>query len=184
LLKDNENKRASDWSRDGRFILYGIQRETSLFFELWVLPLFGDGKPYSLNAACSKGNEETFSPDGRWVAYVSNETGTEELYVREFQGSAGRRQVSAGGGHWARWRRDSKELFYLSGGKLMAVEVKADGSGFEPGVPKLLFESERVGGLSFDVSGDGQRFLIPVTVEESSSAPITVVLNWTADLKR
>jgi len=94
-----------------------------------------------------------------------------------------RRQVSAGGGLCPRWRRDGTELFYLSGGKLMAVEVKASGSSFEPGVPKLLFE-KAVAGDHFDVSGDGQRFLIPVPVEEGSSAPITVVLNWTTDLKR
>jgi|SRR5215813_3699622 len=76
LLKSNENKDASDWSPDGRFILYGTQREASLLPELWVLPLFGDRKPYSLNATCSKvGGENTFSPNGRWVAYVSNETG-------------------------------------------------------------------------------------------------------------
>ena len=83
------------------------------------------------------------------------------------------------------WRRDGKELFYLSGvsgQKLMAVDVKASGSSFEPGVPTMLFELEI--GRSFDVSGDGQRFLIPVPGKEGWSAPITVVMNWTADLKR
>jgi hypothetical protein len=80
--------------------------------------------------------------------------------------------------------RNVKELFYLSGAKLMAVEVKTIWSGFEPGVPKLLFESVSAGLYDFAVSGDGQRFLIPVPVEEGSSAPITVVLNWTIDVKR
>jgi roadblock/LC7 domain-containing protein len=182
LLKSDKNKAVSDWSPDGRFILYGIQREQSSFEE-WVLPLFGDRKPFPLLQ-----NELTdivrFSPDGRWVAYESAETGKKELYVREFQGSGGRWQVSAGGGNWAGWRQDSKELFYLSAGKLMAVEVKADGSAFELGEPKLLFENQMVGDFSFDVSGNGQLFLIPAPVEESSSAPITVVMNWTADLKR
>ncbi|HKA17217.1 MAG TPA: hypothetical protein VKN18_02775 [Blastocatellia bacterium] len=130
-----------------------------------------------------------FSPNRRWVAYESAETGTVEVYVREFQGSGRRWQVSAGGGLWPDWRRDGKELFYLSGGKLMAVDVKASDSSFEPGVPKLLFErgldsSSAVSTHSFAVSGDGQRFLIPVPVEELSSAPITVVMNWPADLKR
>jgi hypothetical protein len=106
------------------------------------------------------------------------------VYVREFQGSGGRRQVSAGGGHFPRWRRDGKELFYLSGGKLIAVDVKVVGSNFEPGVPRMLFESEGAGLFDFAVRRDGQRFLIPVPIEEGSSAPITVVLNWTADLKR
>jgi len=106
------------------------------------------------------------------------------VYVREFLGSGGRSQVSVGGGLRPNWRRDGKELFYVSGGKLIAVEVKASGSSFEAGVPKLLFEKESAGRFGFDVSGDGQRFLITVPVEESSSAPITVVMNWTADLKR
>src|SRR4030095_8967259 len=99
-----------------------------------------------------------FSPDGRWVAYVSDETGTEEVYVKEFQGSGGSKRVSTGGGCLPRWRRDGKELFYLSGGKMMAVDVKASGSSFEPGVPKLLFEMAAVSrsGNHFDVSGDGQ----------------------------
>ena len=177
LLKSEENKGVFDWSADGRFILYGIQRGTLL--EPWVLPLFGDRKSYQLLETELIDNGK-FSPNGRWVAYENDETGTKEVFVREFQGSGGRSQVSSGGGLWPHWRRDGKELFYLSGGKLMAVEVKADGSGFEPGVPKLLFE--RVDG--FAVSGDGQRFLIPVPVEGDSSAPITVVMNWTADLNR
>jgi hypothetical protein len=145
-----------------------------------VLPLFGDRKPYPLLQTEFAEDEARFSPNGRWVAYESDETGTREVYVREFQGSGGRRQVSAGGGLSPRWRSDGKELFYLSGGELMGVEVKTNGSSFEAGVPKLLFER----GFGFDVSGDGQRFLIPVPGEESLSAPITVVLNWTADLKR
>ena len=122
------------------------------------------------------------------MAYESAETGTPEVYVREFQRAGGRRQVSAGGGRFACWPRNVKELFYLSGLKLMAVDVKVVGSNFEPGVPRMLFEKPLVG---FEVSRDGQRFLIAVPVEEGSSAPITgssvpitVVLNWTADLKR
>jgi len=183
LLKGDE---VMDWSPDGRFILYGILRGT--FFEPWVLPMFGDRKPYQL-LQTELIDYGTFSPNGRWVAYESDETGTVEVYVREFQGSGGKWRVSTGGGSLPRWRRDGKELFYLSGGKhlfylsegkMMAVEVKASGASFEAGVPKLLFER----GRDFDVSRDGQRFLIPVPVEEGSSAPITVVMNWTADLKR
>jgi serine/threonine-protein kinase len=147
-----------------------------------VLPLEGDRKPYPLLQTEFAENWARFSADGRWVAYVSNETGTPEVYVREFQGSGGRWRVSTGGGNFPRWRRDSKELFYASAGKLMAVDVKASGSSFEPGVPKLLFEKRVTSPSGFDVSGDGQRFLFLAPVEESS--PINVVLNWTADLKR
>ena len=191
LLKSAEAKFMLDWSPDGRFILYRTPgRKTRA--DVWVLPLFGDRKPFPFLQTNFAETWARFSPDGRWVAYVSDETGTDEVCVREFQGSGDTWHVSTGGGSFPRWRRDGKELFYNSGGKLMAVDVKASGSGFAAGVPKLLFEKSvssspglnvRMAGY-FDVSGDGQRFLIPVQVEESLPEPITVVLNWTADLKR
>ena len=181
MLKSAQPLGIWDWSADGRFILYRVLGAKTKN-DIWVLPLFGERKPYPLLQTEFGEFWARFSPDGRWVAYVSDETGTNEVYVREFSGSGGRLQVSVGGGSSPSWRRDGKELFYNSGGKLMAVDVKVSGSGFEPGVPKLLFE--KGGGSIFDVSGDGQRFLIPVLVEESSPEPITVVLNWTADLKR
>ena len=181
LLKSAEPLGIWDWSADGRFILYRVLGAKTKN-DIWVLPLFGDRKSYPLLQTEFVESAATFSPDGRWVAYVTDETGTNEVYVREFQGSGGGSRVSTGGGSFPRWRRDGKELFYSSGGKVMAVDVKASGSGFEPGAPRLLFERSGVG--IFDVSGDGQRFLIPVLVEESSPEPITVVLNWTADLKR
>jgi serine/threonine protein kinase len=181
LLKSPGQKQVVDWSPDGRFILY-FSAGANTKSDIWVLPLEGDRKPYPLLQTEFAETGARFSADGRWVAYVSNETGTPEVYVREFQGSGGRWRVSTGGGNSPRWRRDGKELFYASGGKLMAVDVKASGSSFEPGVPKLLFETSVP--LVFDVSGDGQRFLFLAPVEESSPEPIDVVLNWTADLKR
>jgi hypothetical protein len=170
-----------DWSADGRFILFWFFGEKTRG-DIWVLPTFGDRKPYPLLHSEFGETWARFSPDGRWVAYVSNETGMNEVYVQEFQGSGGKVRVSTGGGNRPCWRGDGKELFYLSGGKLMAVDVKVVGSNFEAGVPRPLFEIPR--SVDFEVSGDGQRFLIPVPVEETSPTPITVVLNWTADLKR
>ncbi len=181
LLRSNQAEHMQDWSPDGRFLLYrtfGLRTKS----DIWVLPTFGDKKPYPFLATESDEAFARFSPDGRWVAYASDDVGTSEVYVREFQGSGGSLRVSTGGGSFPCWRRDGKELFYFSGGKLMAVDVKARATSFEPGVPKLLFEKS--GTWNYDVSRDGQRILIAVPVEKSSPEPITVVLNWAADLKR
>ena len=180
LLKSPELKWIMDWSSDGQFILYrapGLKTNN----DIWVLPM-GNRNPYPLVHTEFNENWARFSHNGRWVAYVSDETGAEEVYVREFQESSGKWLVSTGGGSFPRWRRDGKELYYTSGGKMMAVEVNASGSNFDARVPKLLFEKPGVG--QYDVSGDGQRFLVGVPVENRSPDPITVVLNWTADLKR
>jgi Tol biopolymer transport system component len=168
------------WSADGRFILFnspGVKNNS----EIWVLPMFGDRTPFLLQQTEFNERAARFSPNTRWIAYTSDETGTVEVYVREFQGSGGKRPISTGGGTLPCWRRDGNEIFYIFSGKLMAVDFKAVGSDLELGVPKMLFEKSGTG--FFDVSGDGQRFLVSVPVEEASS-PITVVSNWTADLKR
>jgi eukaryotic-like serine/threonine-protein kinase len=141
---------------------------------------------------------ETFgqlSPDGKWLAYISTETGTGEVYVQPFPRSAGRVKVSTNGGSVPRWRQDGRELFYLSqqtSGKVMAVDVKSTGTTFEAGAPKELFDSAIVdlphNGPSYPyaVSPDGQRFLIaqaPVSGVQAT-APAVVVINWTAGLQR
>jgi Tol biopolymer transport system component len=180
LIKSNRPEHTQDWSPDGRFLLYrtfGVKTKS----DIWVLPMFGDRKPYPLLDTEFDEAFARFSPDGRWVAYASDEAGTGEVYVRPFQGSGGSWRISTDGGSAPRWRRDGKELFYVSGGKLMAVAVKASQTSFEPGVPRLLFEKSGIS--NYDVSRDGQQFLIAVPVE-SSPEPITVVLNWTADVKR
>jgi hypothetical protein len=131
-----------------------------------------------------------FSPDGRWIAYQSTESGQgNEIYVRPFPvppGGGSKWMISLGGGNEPRWRKDGKELFYLGAyGQLMATEVTAAGSVFQPGTPKALFKAVAVQG--WDVSADGTRFLFPsvgARSGETASEPFTVVLNWTALLKR
>jgi Tol biopolymer transport system component len=130
-----------------------------------------------------------FSPDGRWVAYSSNESGKWEVFVAPFPGPGGNWQVSTSGGSEPRWRRDGKELFYVApDGKMMAVDVKASPT-FEAEVARALFQTHRREAVSsadmfsYDVSADGQRFLINAEVEGAASPPLTVVLNWTAELK-
>jgi Tol biopolymer transport system component len=186
LLKTEDAKWATDWAPDGRHVLYAAQgRQNS---DLWVLPLFGERRPEPFARTDFSEGGGRFSPDGRWIAYTSNESGRFEVYVQSFPATGGKWQVSSGGGGSPRWRRDGRELFYLSAdGKLMAVEVDGGADTFEAGVPMPLFEPRVVsisGDSPYDVAADGRRFLIKVPVEENAPAPVTVVLNWTADLKR
>src|SRR5262249_7541181 len=127
-----------------------------------------------------------FSPDGKWVAYFSAESGSVELYVASFPGPGGKRQVSTSGALTpAKWRNDGKEIFYLApDDKLMAAEVNGQGAILEVGAVRALFGIRRGGpGYVYDVTPDGQRFVINTAVEQKESAPITLVVNWTADLK-
>jgi hypothetical protein len=137
----------------------------------------------------SNEHQAEFSPNGKWVAYTSDESGKSEVYVQSFPASGGKSLVSTDGGADPRWRRDGKELFYLSTDrKLMAVPVNGETT-FEPGLPKGLFQT-RVPALTvydrnlYAVTKDGQRFLINTVVDEAVSSPVTLVLNWTAGLKR
>jgi Tol biopolymer transport system component len=189
LLEDNVlNKYPSSWSPDGRFILYYTASSTpGTGADLSVLPLSGDRKPTSFLNTQFNETDPQFSPDGRWVAYVSNESGGTEVYVAPFPGPGGKRQISTGGGSYPRWRHDGAEIFYFAPDrKLMAAAVSGKGESFEVGAVKPLFETRAVLGFRYfyDVSADGQRFLINTAPEQAASAPITVVLNWTAGLKR
>ena len=188
LLKNFIPNLPYDWSRDGHFIIYGvIDPKTS--WDLWVLPLDGDRTPIPFLQTDFDERQAQFSPNGKWVAYTSNESGRVEVHVRPFPAAAGNWQVSTDGGEQPRWRSDGKELFYLSADhKLMALEVNTEGPTFEHHAPKALFVT-RVGGIDtpghyYAVTGDGQRFLLNNLVEEAAHTPITVVTNWTAGLKR
>ncbi len=126
-----------------------------------------------------------FSPDGRWIAYVSDESGQYEVYVRPYPGPGGKWQVSTQGGGEAIWSRDGNELFYRNGNKWMAVAVNLEPE-FKAETPRVLFDGPYVdvGGLSFDVTPDGQRFLL---LEPAAQDPVThlnVVLNWFEEVKR
>jgi hypothetical protein len=130
-----------------------------------------------------------FSPDGRWVVYVSSESGVGEIYVQSFPKGTGKWQISSGGGSMPVWGRNGKEIFFLaSDGKLMAAQVKTDPA-FEVETPRPLFATNvrNFLGLSrrqFDVTADGQRFILNAAVEEQGSAPITLVQNWAAKAPR
>ena len=189
LLKTSGNKRPTGWSRDGRFLLYS-ELDPNTGWDLWVLPMEGERKPIPVLRTEFDEQWGRFSPDGKWIAYQSNESGKGEIYVRAFSpaqpAGGGRWEVSTGGGELPRWRGDGKELFYLAPDrKLMAVEVKA-GTSFETGIPRALFQTRTMVGsfTRYAVTADGRRFLINSEMEEVISAPATVVVNWTAGVKK
>jgi Tol biopolymer transport system component len=172
-----------DWSRDGMHVLFGKGNE------LWYLT-WPERVPKPLLQAKWTVRNAQFSPDGRWIAYASNETGRMEIYVSSFPNSTGKWQVSSAGGQEPKWRRDGKELFYLSaGGKMMAVPVTA-GASFKAGSPITLFQTHRRQPVSFldvfsyDVSGDGKRFLIATKIDEANAAPLSVLLNWASEMEK
>lgn len=180
LLRTGATNIATDWSTDGRFILYqALQPKTN--YDLWTLPLEGDRNPIVLVQTAFAEEDAHLSPDGRWLAYTSDESGKPEVYVRPFLRPGGSQLISTTGGWQPRWRRgDGKELYYLSPERrVMSVLVQSDPSTFRASVPRALFD-EPVAGDSYAVSRDGERFLINTAVPEAS-APIQIVVNWTPD---
>jgi Tol biopolymer transport system component len=183
---------ASGWSPDGRFLLYTGSSPTSKSGspDLFLLPAGGrQPVPYVVTPFVE--GQARFSPNGRWTAYVSNQSGADQVYVREFgpdvSGGAASTGagvlVSRGGGTAPRWRGDGRELFYLAqSGKMMAVEVTA-GPELRVGEPTPLFQAPP-GSVVGDVTTDGRRFLLVTPVAPSGAVPFTVVLNWPAGLKK
>ncbi len=179
----------NDWSLDGRFIIYG-DGDPKTGEDLTILSLEGDRKPRPFLRTQFNEVEARFSPDGRWVAYVSDESGRSEVYVRSFAeaGQGAKRQISIAGGTSPRWRRDGRELFFIAADKkLMTVPVRV-GTTFEAGTPAALFRIDARDGPrgsgDYDVTADGQRFLVNTSVTEANLLPLTAVVNWTRDLKR
>jgi len=180
------------WSADGRYLLY-LQRSKDRRIDLWVLPMMGDRKPFPYLVTPFSKRQAQFSPDGHWVVYTSNESGTVEAYVQPFpMASGGKWPVSNGGGSQPRWSHDGKELFYFTPNEtLMAVDFNTSGGTVQLGIPKALFRASVLGGTGgaptvawrWDVSKDGQRFLINTALEEAASSPVTVLLNWQSAIR-
>jgi eukaryotic-like serine/threonine-protein kinase len=181
----------TSWSTDGKFLVYheGVSGGTYANgvpggWSIWVLPLFGDHKAYPFIQSTFSAREASFSPDGKWLAYCSNESGEYRVYVVPFPGPGGKWQVSLGDGRGPLWRRDGKEIFYLSAdNKLMAVKVETSGGSLAAGGARMLFDSHSYGVFGrYGVSADGQRFVVVYEGNRPSST-LTSVVNWTADLK-
>jgi Tol biopolymer transport system component len=172
-----------DWSRDGKYVL--LLNNTELTYMS-----VNDKQPKPFLQTKGTVRNAQFSPDGKWVAYASNESGNWEVYVSPFPAANSKWQISAAGGEEPRWRRDGKEMFYLSAdGKMMAVPVKI-GATFESGPPVILFQTHPrqpvsiMDAFAYDVTADGQRFLINTKVDEANTAPLSVILNWASDLEK
>ncbi|HXB70266.1 MAG TPA: protein kinase [Candidatus Acidoferrales bacterium] len=186
----------NDWSPDGRYLLYSAAGPKGRF-ELWVVPAAGgtplDSKPVPYLQGPYNEQQGQFSPDGQWIAYSSDETGSYQVYVQSFPAGAGKFQVSTAGGVQPRWRREGKEIFYIGiDGRLTAVSVKT-APRFETGAPLALFDAQlavvgRVGPyFNYDVAADGKRFLVnsnAIYSAASAPTPITVIVNWQAAAKR
>jgi Tol biopolymer transport system component len=190
VFEDALGKFASHWSYDGRFIAYvgggGIIGRS----DLWILPLFGDRKAYAFLEKTYPESQPQFSPDGRWVAYMTMESGRPQVYVRPFSGPGDQWPVSPAGGGWPRWRRDQKELFYVApDGKIMAAAVAVNQGRFTSGNPSVALDARirsvtRLDAYQYDVASDGQRFILNAFVDGATDPPITLLVNWPAKLKQ
>jgi Tol biopolymer transport system component len=185
LLKTTDAEVPLDWSRDGRFLAY-MAPGGPTSWDVWILQLQGDRKPRPFLQTAADERNAAFSPDGKWIAYVSVESGKSDVYVVPFPGPGERIAVSTVGGRDPKWRGDGKELFYIAeGGKMMAVPIKVEAT-LEPGLPVALFETRtrNQAGWRYDVTPDGQRFLVITKVQEQEALPMTIVVNWKAALKK
>jgi serine/threonine protein kinase len=186
LLKVDTVAVATDWSSDGRVLLYRLL-DPKTNTDIWALPIEGDRHPFPVVQTAFDERDAQFSPDGKWIAYQSNESGRFEIYVQPFPGPGGKTQVSIDGGAQPRWQRDGRELFYIAlDGQLHSVQMRfaSNNTIVQAGSPVRMFMTH-VGAVvqggssqAYVVSRDGQRFLMNTVAEVASSSPITLILNW------
>ena len=187
------DKFANDWSPDGKYILFWTTGDPKTKDDLWILPMAGDRKPVPFLQTEFNERGGNFSPDMRWVAYVSDESGKDEIYVRPFvepssqsaSGALGKWQVSTNGGLGSLWRSDGKAMFYVVENKIMLAEVRANDSNFEVLKVTQYMDLQAKQQISLvDFSSDGKRILGGITPPAEKSVPLTLVVNWDAELKK
>ena len=184
LLGSKERKNVEGWSPDGKFILYNVNSSS-----VWAVPIDGDRKPFAVLKTSFSERQSSISPDGHWIAYESLESGRDEIFIQSFPPSSGKWQISNAGGSQPSWRGDGKELFFLNGTKIMAVDIRISGGGVEAGLPHELFDVPDLLPLplrnSYLATPDGQRFLVCVVTRADANANrLTVVQNWPSLLKK
>jgi len=192
LLESDLPKAPMSWSPDGKYLVYSV---LDVGLHLWALPLFGERKPFPIAQGKNSQDLGQISPDGRWIAYKSSETGREEIHIRDFPEGKTHWQLTTDGAlsFSVRWRADGKELYYVaSPAKIMAIPISVTGSTIQWGKPKELFDSGYVSlphatqYHDYAVSPDGQRFLIPraqKNLPKQETPPIVVVLDWSTTVK-
>ena len=188
LLVDAAVEDYPDWSADGRYLFFErTEQRPGAHTEIWALPLSGDRKPFPVVQIPSNAIVPVLSPDGKWVAYASDETGATNLFVVPFRHGSGKWQISSEGGLFPRWGRDGKVLYYISRDfNLIAAEVSGNGDSFSVGPVRSLFTVNVVYGVGnfYDVTRDGKSFLVNTEVVPKSAEPLTLVVNWTTLLKK
>jgi serine/threonine protein kinase len=186
LFASSLDKGVNCFSPDGKYLMYHSEGDPKTRNDLWILPMTGDRKPFPFLQTEFNELHGQFSPDGRWVAYESDESRRYEVYVAPFPGPGARRQMSTAGGVQPLWRRDGKEIFYLAPDNwLMAAEVNATGDVLDvASVHRVAGPIGQSPGYRYAVSADWQRFLVIGEPERTGSEPLTLVQNWTAGLKK
>jgi eukaryotic-like serine/threonine-protein kinase len=173
----------TDWSADGRFVVYTFSGTFPATSDIWALPLIGDRKPFPVIQTEFNEGQGVLSPDGRWIAYTTDETGQPNVHLQPFDRAGGKQRISPNGGRNPHWRADGRELFYLdASGTMTAVPIDMS-AGFAAGLPRTLFPAGVVSlNNMYAVTKDGQRFL--VNRNAASATPLTVIVNWTSTLRK
>ncbi len=175
-----------DWSPDGRFLSFDVFNTITYREESLILPTTGDGKPVPASAVSADQFDANFSPDGHWLSYFSYETGRPEVYVVPFPVSGGKYQISHNGGWDPRWSKRNQLFFLTMDDRLTEADIRFEGKALEVEVLRPLFQLSQplFAGPLYDVSPDGARFLTLTAADPSASRSITLMLNWSAVLRK
>jgi Tol biopolymer transport system component len=191
LMRDETGAYPDSWSSDGKYLMYERNGGSGTKVDLWVFPMTGDPNPFVYLDSPFEEAHAQFSPDGRWVAYTSNESGRPEVYIQSFPIGGGKWQISTAGGDQAQWRADGKELFYIAPDRnLVVVSIAGSSTTIDIGRPTTLFQTVMpLSGITDDrnnyvPSKDGQRFLVNTLADTGNLQPLIMVLGWANELKR
>jgi Tol biopolymer transport system component len=183
IMESKDVLRATDWSPDGSALCV-TQYSGQTQGDIRIISMNGEKKQGMFLQTAYNEEDGRFSPDGRWIAYASNETGQSEIYIRPYPGPGSPIKVSTAGGTAPCWRRDGREMFYVSNdNKMMSIDIQSSASSFESGTVRELFPRTPIM-EAYDVFPDGKRFLINRVIEPSVTDPVTIVVNWMQKLKK